>query len=173
MKSRSASLVPVLAIIAVSLFASYMLYTSGIFAVSQYHDTWVEPFRWKSYQVWVTEGDTLSGSFEVISDGTVDFFVMTEIEYQTWTRMGGYPSSVYTRTGVNALNWSVGISDDGTYFVLYSNDGGSSSEHIQGAIIVLTSRSIVWPVIVTASFISAALLICTKLAQRVRDEASF
>jgi len=172
LERRSASVAPLLAIIAVSLIASYLFYTTGSFALYHSHDIHVGPTEWESFQIWVTEGDVLSGSFEVISEGNIDFYVMTEIEYREYTRFGNYPAAVYTSESVDKLDWSVSIPDEGIHFVLYSNEG-FLTEHIQGSIVVTTSRSIVWPVAVTAGIIAIAIWACLKILQTVRGDKGF
>ncbi len=164
---------PILSIIAVSFIVSYILYTTGSFAVSAYHNKRVEASGYTSYQVWTIENDTLSGSLEVTTDGVVDFYIMSENDYRIWTVHGGNTGSLFSRTGVESLDWNVLIPADGTYFIVYSNWGSSVPEHVQASLHVTTSRSILWPVIVTGTILSAALLICMTTIRKAKDVLSY
>ncbi len=159
----------VLAIIAVSFILSYLFYTTGSFAVSANHSSRVEASGWRYYQVWAIENDTMSGSLEVTTDGVIDFYFMTESNYRYWTGSGGNTGSLYQRTGVEMLEWSVSIPTDGIYFVIYSNRGNSVSENVQASLHVTTSRSLLWPVIATGAILTAAILICMTTIRRVKD----
>jgi hypothetical protein len=163
------SYTPVLVIIAVSFIVSYLFYTTGNFAVSANHNSRVEASGWRYYQVWAIENDTLSGSLEVTTDGVIDFFIMTENDYRFWTESGGNTGSLYSRNGVELLEWSLLISAEGTYFVIYSNRGSSGLNYVQASLHVTTSRSLLWPVIATGTILMAAILICMTTIRRGRD----
>ncbi|MFW9965659.1 MAG: hypothetical protein ACFFEA_00760 [Candidatus Thorarchaeota archaeon] len=173
MRSRMTTFVPILTIIAVSFIVSYLLYTTGSFAVSAYQNTRVDASGWASYQVWTIKNDTLSGSFEVTTDGVLDFYIMSENDYRIWTERGGNTGSLFSRMGVESLEWSVLIPADGTYFIVYSNWGSSVPEHVQASLHVTTSRSILWPVIVTGTILTAALLICMTTIRKTKDVMSY
>ena len=173
MNRRSRERATVLGIIAVSTLTSYAFYTTGSFALSSSHDVLVPGSQYKSIQVWCAEGDLLSGSFSVEeTGGVVDFYVMSENDIHLW-HYGRYPSSVVLELSVASHIWNVTIPVEGYYFIVYSNALGISSVHIQGNIIVTSSRSIIGPVIMTSAIISMALIVCILTIEKVRAGISF
>jgi hypothetical protein len=165
---RSGERATVLGIIAVSSLVSYAFYTTGSFALSSSHHVLVPGSQYKSIQVWCAEGDLLSGSFSVEeTGGVVDFYVMSENDIHLWN-YGRYPSCVALKISVTSHIWNVTIPAEGYYFIVYSNPEGISSVHVQGNIVVTSSRSIIGPVIMTSAIISMALIVCILTIEKVR-----
>jgi len=154
-------------IFAISLVASYLILTTGSFAVDHYQDISIEPSGYTPIQIWCVEDDALQGSLEVVSGDDVDFYVMSEEVYSHWTSGDGYPGDVYIENDVESHSWSATIDSDGYYFVVYNNEDSTSLAHILGAFHITSNRNIVGSLTVVTIVIFIGLAAVTKLVQKL------
>ena len=101
------------------------------------HDILLDAVSWKSFPIMCIAGDTLSGEFELTSNG--DLFIGDQTKYDNWLLTGitflildesnfdlwinDQPAEpLFEREGVNILTWTVKIPSDGIWYVVYFND---------------------------------------------------
>jgi hypothetical protein len=154
-------------IFAISLVASYLVLTTGSFALDHYQDIIIEPRGYAPIQIWCVEDDALQGSFEVDGRVEIDFYVMSEEVYSHWSSGDGYPGDVYIQEDVETHSWSTTIDSDGYYFVVYNNEDSTVSAHILGSFHITSGRDIVGPLTTVTILIFMGLAVLTKLVQKM------
>ena len=101
------------------------------------HDIVIEAISWTSFPIFCLEGDTLSGEFQLTSDGDlfpgdqtkydnwllggVDFFILDDENYDLWVEEST-AGPIFERESLIELEWSIEIPSSGTWYVVYSND---------------------------------------------------
>lgn len=154
-------------IFAISLVGSYLILTTGSFAVDHYQDISIEPRGYTPIQVWCVENDTFQGSFEVASAEAIDFYVMSEEVYSHWSSGDGYPGDIYIQNDVESHSWSATIDFDGYYFVVYNNEDNTSPAHVLGSFHISSTRNIIGTLTVVTILVFIGLAAVTKLVQKM------
>ena len=154
-------------IFAVSLISSYLILTTGSFALDHYQDITIESRGYAPIQIWCIENDALQGSFEVDGHSEIDFYVMSEEVYSHWSSGDGYPGDVYIQEDVGIHSWSATIDSDGYYFVVYNNEDGMVSVHVLGSFHITSDRDIIGSLTIFTIIIFMGLAFLTKLVQKM------
>lgn len=125
------------------------------------HDVVVDAVSWRSFPITCAAGDTLSGEFTLISEGTlfpgdqtvydnwllggIDFLIFDESNYNLWTEdMSATP--LFELQTLVKLSWSVEIPYEGVWYVVYFNDSVFIKQ-IEGSIIHSGSIDLLVPLI--------------------------
>ncbi len=135
--------------------------------MDHYQDITTESRGYVPIQIWCVENDALQGSFEVVSGGDIDFYVMSEEVYSHWSSGDGYPGDIYIQNDVASHSWSATIDSDGYYFVVYNNEGSTSPAHIFGSFHISSNRNVVGSLAVVTIVIFIGLAAVTKLVLKV------
>lgn len=157
-------------IIGISFIASYLVFSTGSFALDHFHYLFIPSFDHNSYRIWCEKNDTLHGRFEVTSGNAIDLVVMDDSEYSAWIR-GLYLSGIYVQLDSELHNWSVKIPSEGYYYVVYSNEENSIPVEVQGSFHIASSRNFIGPIIVVTVLLGILLSIVAKLAAKIMEWA--
>ena len=159
-----------LPIIGISFIASYLIFSTGSFALDHYQHLSITPFEYNSYKIWCVENDTLHGRFEVIQGNAIDLVVMDDKEHNAWTR-GLYLSGIYVQLNSESHDWSVRIPSEGYYYVVYSNEDSSIPVEVQGSFHIASSRNFIGPILIVTVLLGTLLAIVAKLAAKTMEWA--
>ena len=115
------------------------------------HNFWIGPLSSKIYQFHCEAGDTLDGAFTVTLDGDqyrgdqqkydhwvgwgggVDFYILDQIEYSSWSEEENF-TAAFVMSDVTTLSWSFDISRSGEWYVVYDNDSSVYGKQVEGSI---------------------------------------
>ncbi|MHA1962235.1 MAG: hypothetical protein ACW99U_18685 [Candidatus Thorarchaeota archaeon] len=116
------------------------------------HDFWLGPLTHQTYTFHCQEGDTLSGSFTVTTDG--DHFIYDQKKYDLWPGWGdgidlylldeGNSSlwmngedftALYAMNDLTTFSWSIVVARAGTLTVVYDNDSSVYGKQVEGSIV--------------------------------------
>jgi hypothetical protein len=129
---------------------------------SSTHDFWLSPLTSQIYSFQCQEGDTITGSFTITTDGDhfiydqkkydlwpgwgdgVDFYILDETNFSLLNNDQSF-TPFYTMTNIVSLKWSVSVPHSGDWYVIYDNDSSVYGKQIIGSIDHLSvSQSILY-----------------------------
>ena len=133
---KSVCLFAVIITLLVTCASATDINSDNMIEIQASHHILLEGLSWKSYGMDCQEGDILSGSFEVLCDGSlymgdeqkyddwslegIEFYILDAENYSLFIQREPFEPA-YARNNVLSLSWTFDIPSDGVWYVVYDN----------------------------------------------------